>query len=97
MNSEKRHRFVATVLLMAAGLFVMRIPALALFGVGDTVFDPTMYAGQLLQLQQETATVTNLAQQLQYAIQNTTGSKSASTIIEPRKTCRTACRARPVS
>ena len=37
------------------------------------VFDPTMYASQLQQLQQETATVTNLAQQLQYAIKNTTG------------------------
>ena len=37
------------------------------------VFDPTMFASQLQQLQQETATVTNLAQQLQYAIKNTTG------------------------
>ncbi len=32
-----------------------------------------MYARQLQQLQQETATVTNLAQQLQYMIKNTTG------------------------
>ena len=32
-----------------------------------------MFARQLQQLQQETATVTNLAQQLQYAIKNTTG------------------------
>jgi type IV secretion system protein TrbJ len=48
-------------------------PAHALFGVGDVVFDPTMYASQLQQLQQETATVTNLAQQLQYAVKNTTG------------------------
>ena len=32
-----------------------------------------MYATQLLQLAQETATVTNLAQQLSYAVQNTTG------------------------
>jgi P-type conjugative transfer protein TrbJ len=32
-----------------------------------------MYATQLLQLEQATATVTNLAQQLQYAVQNTTG------------------------
>ena len=44
-----------------------------IFGVGDVVFDPTMFASQLQQLQQETATVTNLAQQLQYAIKNTTG------------------------
>jgi P-type conjugative transfer protein TrbJ len=32
-----------------------------------------VFARQLQQLQQETATVTNLAQQLQYAIKNTTG------------------------
>jgi P-type conjugative transfer protein TrbJ len=40
---------------------------------GSVVFDPNMFARQLQQLQQETATVTNLAQQLQYAIKNTTG------------------------
>jgi P-type conjugative transfer protein TrbJ len=45
----------------------------AIFGIGDVVFDPTMYASQLLQLQQETQTTTNLAEQLAYAIQNTTG------------------------
>jgi type IV secretion system protein TrbJ len=44
----------------------------AQFG-GSVVFDPSMFARQLQQLQQETATVTNLAQQLQYAIKNTTG------------------------
>ena len=67
----KRHfRFY----LMVAGLLlVMPQPSHAIFGVGDEVFDPTMYASQLRQLQQETATVTNLAQQLQYAIKNTTG------------------------
>ena len=54
-------------------LLAMPKPAHAIFGVGDEVFDPTMYASQLQQLQQETATVTNLAQQLQYAIKNTTG------------------------
>jgi type IV secretion system protein TrbJ len=48
-------------------------PAHAIFGAGDIVFDPTMFASQLQQLQQETATVTNLAQQLQYAVKNTTG------------------------
>jgi P-type conjugative transfer protein TrbJ len=37
------------------------------------VFDPQVFARQLLQLQQETATVTSLAQQLQYLIRNTTG------------------------
>ncbi len=62
-------------LCSAAVLLLVVIPsaAHALFGVGDEVFDPTMYASQLQQLQQETATVTNLAQQLQYAIKNTTG------------------------
>jgi P-type conjugative transfer protein TrbJ len=58
--------------LMVAALFLPR-SANAIFGVGDEVFDPTMYASQSQQLQQETATVTNLAQQLQYAIKNTTG------------------------
>jgi P-type conjugative transfer protein TrbJ len=48
-------------------------PAYAIFGVGDVVFDPTMFASQLQQLAQETATVQNLAQQLQYVIKNTTG------------------------
>ena len=44
----------------------------AQFG-GSVVFDPSMFGRQLQQLQEETATVTNLAQQLQYAIKNTTG------------------------
>jgi P-type conjugative transfer protein TrbJ len=72
-SSERLHRFVAAVMLALTGLVVTAIPARAIFGVGDTVFDPTMYATQLVQLQEATATVTNLAQQLQYAIQNTTG------------------------
>ncbi len=60
------------VLAMVVALPVWVTPAHALFG-GDIVFDPTMYARQLRQLQQEMATVTNLAQQLQYVIKNTTG------------------------
>ncbi len=64
---------VATGLLALTGLLVTPLSAHAVLGVGDTVFDPTMYATQLLQLEQATATVTNLAQQLQYAVQNTTG------------------------
>ena len=64
---------VATGLLVLTGLLVTPLSAHAVLGVGDTVFDPTMYATQLLQLEQATATVTNLAQQLQYAVQNTTG------------------------
>src|SRR5271156_2385290 len=45
----------------------------AIFAAGDIVFVPTMNSSQLQQLQQATATVTNLAHQLQYAIKNTTG------------------------
>ena len=48
-------------------------PARAIFGIGDEVFDPTMYASQLQQLQQETQTLVTEAQQLQYMIKNTTG------------------------
>src|ERR1700704_1515391 len=67
-----KHKF-KFYLAVAGLLIVLPRPAHAIFGVGDEVFDPTMYASQLQQLQQETATVTNLAQQLQYAIKNTTG------------------------
>ena len=64
-----------TVLLDLLLLFLaMPLPAHAQFGGGTTiVFDPSMYARQLRQLEQETATVTNLAQQLQYMVKNTTG------------------------
>src|SRR5580698_51118 len=68
----KRH-FRFYFLVGAGLLLVLPSTSQAIFGVGDEVFDPTMYASQLRQLQQETATVTNLAQQLQYAIKNTTG------------------------
>ncbi len=60
-------------LLMTGLLLALPKSAHAIFGAGDVVFDPTIYASQLQQLEQETATVTNLAQQLQYAIKNTTG------------------------
>jgi type IV secretion system protein TrbJ len=73
MNCTKHFRRFLAILAALACLFGRPVPAHALFGVGDEVFDPTMYASQLQQLQQETATVTNLAQQLQYAIKNTTG------------------------
>ena len=56
------------VLLLALPSFVW-----AQFGGSSIVFDPSVYARQLLQLQQETAAVTNLAQQLQYMVKNTTG------------------------
>src|ERR1700691_3435120 len=67
----KRH--IRVYLMVAGLLLVLAQPSHAILGVGDEVCDPTMYASQLRQLQQETATVTNLAQQLQYAIKNTTG------------------------
>jgi P-type conjugative transfer protein TrbJ len=56
-------------------VFCLALPtkAHALFGVGDEVFDPTMYASQLQQLQQQTAEVATLAQQLQYMVKNTKG------------------------
>ena len=60
-------------ILIPIGCMVFATPAHAIFGVGDVVFDPTMFASQLQQLAQETATVQNLAQQLQYVIKNTTG------------------------
>ncbi|MGO9060895.1 MAG: hypothetical protein ACLQU2_26465 [Candidatus Binataceae bacterium] len=59
---------VVAVLLMAVASV-----ARAQFGGSTIVFDPSMYARQLAQLQQETAAVTNLAQQLQYMVKNTTG------------------------
>jgi P-type conjugative transfer protein TrbJ len=67
-----RRRFKFYVVL-AGLLLVLPKPAHAIFGIGDVVFDPTMYAMQIQQLAEETATVSNLAQQLQYAINNTTG------------------------
>src|ERR1700734_4270827 len=66
-------RYFKFYLMVAWLLLMLPHSSQAIFGVGDEVFDPTMYASQLRQLQQETATVTNLAQQLQYAIKNTTG------------------------
>jgi P-type conjugative transfer protein TrbJ len=54
-------------------LMLSATSARAIFGIGDEVFDPTMYASQLQQLQQETQTLVTEAQQLQYMIKNTTG------------------------
>ncbi|MGO9268368.1 MAG: hypothetical protein ACLQBA_26370 [Candidatus Binataceae bacterium] len=73
MKKTKLTRFVAAGLLACAALLVTPRPAPAVLGVGDTVFDPTMYATQLVQLGEEVSTVSNLAQQLSYEIQNTTG------------------------
>ena len=69
---QKGGRVGAVLVIFAVLWLLMRGCAHAQFG-GHIVFDPTMYARQLRQLQQETAAVTNLAQQLRYMIKNTTG------------------------
>ncbi|MGH7839315.1 MAG: hypothetical protein ACREQC_16025, partial [Candidatus Binataceae bacterium] len=73
MKSQILSRLAITILLVAGCLLGSPVRAHAIFGIGDVVFDPTMYASQLLQLEQETQATTNLAQQLAYTIQNTTG------------------------
>src|SRR5216683_2322535 len=72
---QSRVRWFFLVWLIAAlfqGL-AAPLPAGAQFGGGQIVFDPSVFARQLLQLQQETAAARNLASQLQYMIKNTTG------------------------
>src|SRR5580704_12614307 len=72
---QSRVRWFFLVWLIAAlfqGL-AAPLPAGAQFGGGQIVFDPSVYARQLAQLQQETAAVRNLASQLQYMVKNTTG------------------------
>lgn len=61
---------VACVFLVAV---LSAASARAQLGGTQVVFDPSMFARQLNQLQQETAAVQNLAAQLQYAVQNTMG------------------------
>ena len=59
-------------------LLAYSTPAHAQFGGGaQVVFDPSMYARQFQQLQQQAAAVTSLAQQLRYMIINTTGGGGA--------------------
>lgn len=73
MKRKRFFEFLSTIVVAIAWLSFTCVPAHALFGAGDVVFDPTMYASQLQQLQQETQTVRTEAQQLQYMIRNTTG------------------------
>jgi len=74
MKAKRFFRFLSAVSVAVVWLLVASsLPARAQFGGSQIVFDPQMFARQMQQLQQETATVTNLAQQLQYAIKNTTG------------------------
>jgi P-type conjugative transfer protein TrbJ len=72
----KPNRRIGMTFVLAIGfaLVLTTAQARAQFGGGtQIVFDPQMFARQFEQLQQETATVANLAQQLQYMIKNTTG------------------------
>ena len=73
MKTIRSHSSISVLLIAAALLLIRSAPALAQFGGTQTVFDPTMFARQFQQLQQETQTVATLGQQLQYMIQNTTG------------------------
>jgi P-type conjugative transfer protein TrbJ len=73
VTHSKRIDRVVIRLVAAAALIAAPHVARAQLGGGMTVFDPSMFARQLQQLTQETATVSSLAQQLQLMIQNTTG------------------------
>ena len=64
-------RLVAAVLTMAAIAFTCPLAAKAQFGGAQIVFDPQIFARQLLQLEQQTATVADLAQELRYMALNT--------------------------
>jgi P-type conjugative transfer protein TrbJ len=67
-----RRRLVAAVPIIVAFALACPFGALAQFGGTQIVFDPQMFVRQLQQLQQETTTVTDLAQQLRYMALNTT-------------------------
>lgn len=74
MKSNRSLIVFPAFLVAVAYLLISPVSARAQFGGGtQIVFDPQMFARQFQQLQQETATVSNLAQQLQYMVQNTTG------------------------
>ena len=73
MKSKRFSRILSAVSAAVVCALILSVPAHAQFGGAQIVFDPNMFARQLQQLQQETATVTNLAQQLRYNIKNTTG------------------------
>ena len=67
------YRRLSRISILLIALSAWTAPANAQFGGTQLVFDPAMYARQFQQLQQATATVTTLAQQLQYMVKNTTG------------------------
>jgi P-type conjugative transfer protein TrbJ len=72
----KSKRLLRSLIFIAAAVvcsLILSLSAYAQFGGTQIVFDPQMFARQLQQLEQQTATLTNLTQQLQYIIKNTTG------------------------
>src|SRR5216683_2806813 len=73
IQSRVRWFFLVWLIAALAEALASALPAGAQFGGGQIVFDPSVYARQLAQLQQETAAARNLASQLQYMIKNTTG------------------------
>jgi P-type conjugative transfer protein TrbJ len=74
LRNQHSHRLARRLVpMLVLSLASIAASASAQFGGSTIVFDPAMFSRQLQQLQQETATVMNLAQQLQYAIKNTSG------------------------
>src|SRR5271168_4627069 len=73
IHSQVRWFFLVWLIAALFQGLAAPLPAGAQFGGAQIVFDPSVYARQLAQLQQETAAVRNLASQLQYMVKNTTG------------------------
>jgi len=73
MNRRTLTSLSLTTITLCGTLLAAPFTAHAQFGGTQIVFDPQMFARQLQELQQQTAAVTNLAQQLQLMVQNTTG------------------------
>lgn len=63
-------RLVCRLLTMAAIAFTCPLAAKPQFGGAQIVFDPQMFARQLQQLEQQAATVTDLAQELRFMALN---------------------------
>ncbi len=57
-----KHKFVARIVVFAAVLTLVSAPALALFGLGDIVFDPTACANLVEEIGQLTAQYSQLVQ-----------------------------------
>ncbi len=70
MKPKRFVKSVAATLAVVAFQLILSAPA---HPQTEIVFDPSMFARQLSQLEKEAATVTNLAKQLSYIVKNTTG------------------------